>query len=353
MKTISKYFKILFEDMHLRTNISLYVTLILNTVYAIFQFGLGAYYSSFWYYSLTGYYATLAVMRFFLLKYTRKYSKGENFKEELIRYRICGYIFLLLNISLTLIIFFMIYFEKTFIHHEITAIAMAAYTFVAFTLAVINIIKYRKYKSPVYSASKAISLAAACVSMITLTSTMLTAFSKADDIKFRSIMLTLIGTAVSIFILTLAIYMIIQSTKKIKGINMDNKENTAFKYKYSAKEQAEVKKIRGKYTQEKIISNISDFERVKKLDEKVTKKASAAALCTGIINTLIMGFGMSLIMTDIGDILRIKNALQFGIIIGFIGIIGIVSAYPIYQKVLISARKKIAPEILKMTDDLI
>ena len=117
---------------------------------------------------MAGYYIALAVMRFFLVRHTSKHKPGEKMKEELIKYRTCGWVFLLMNLTLSVMVFFMVYWNRTFHHHEITTITMAAYTFTAFTMAIINMVKYRKYNSPVYSASKAISLAAACVSMLTL-----------------------------------------------------------------------------------------------------------------------------------------------------------------------------------------
>jgi hypothetical protein len=138
-------------------------------------------------------------------------------KEELVKYRFCGIVLLVMNLALSLIIFFMVYWGRTFEHHMITAIAMAAYTFTAFTTAIINVIRYRKYNSPVFSASKAISFAAACVSMLTLTSTMLTTFSDGTmDAFTQKMMLGSVGCAVSVVVVTMAIYMIIQSTKKLK-----------------------------------------------------------------------------------------------------------------------------------------
>ena len=77
--------------------------------------------------------------------------------QELKKYRACGIIFLIMNLTLALIIFFMVYWNRTFHHHEITTIALAAYTFTSLTFAIINIFKYRRLGSPVYSASKAIS----------------------------------------------------------------------------------------------------------------------------------------------------------------------------------------------------
>ena len=104
----------------------------------------------------------------------------------------------------------------------ITAIAMAAYTFTSFSMAIVNVVKYKKYNSPVFSASKAISFAAACVSMLTLTSTMLTTFSDGTmDVLTQKMMLGSVGIAVSGVVVTMAIYMIAQSTKKLKKINTE------------------------------------------------------------------------------------------------------------------------------------
>ena len=156
-------------------------------------------------------------MRFFLLLHTRKYAPGEKLKTEIIKYRACGIVFLIMNLALTLIIFFMVYWNRTFEHHMITAIAMAAYTFTSFTLAIINVIKYKKYNSPVFSASKATSFASACVSMLTLASTMLTTFGDGTmSLSERKMMLGCIGAAVSLVVVAMAIGMISKSSKKLK-----------------------------------------------------------------------------------------------------------------------------------------
>ena len=218
-KDENKYAQIWLKDTRLRVNVSLYGSLIWNTAYAVFQLGLGFWHHTFWFYSLAGYYIALAVMRFFLVRHTSKHKPGERMEEELIKYRACGIVFLLMNIALTLIIFFMVYWNRTFEHHEITTITLAAYTFTSLTMAIVNVVKYRKYKSPVYSASKAISLAAACVSMLTLESTMLTTFGDGTmDMTTRRIMLGATGGVISVFIIMMAIYMIVQSNKKIKQL---------------------------------------------------------------------------------------------------------------------------------------
>lgn len=209
-------------DERLRVKISLYGSLFFNTAYAIFQLWLGFYHHTFWYYSLAAYYVSLAIMRFFLARHTSKYKVGELPRSELKKYRACGWIFLLMNLALTLVVFFMVYWNRTFEHHEVTTIAMAAYTFTALTVAIVNIVRYRKYNSPVYSASKIISLAAACVSMLTLESTMLTTFGDGTmDVFTKKLLLGLSGGAISAFIVVMAIYMIVQGTKKLKYLNTE------------------------------------------------------------------------------------------------------------------------------------
>jgi len=218
-KNENKYIRLWQSDTRLRVSVSLYGGLIWNTAYAALQLGMGIYHSTFWFISLSGYYLSLAVMRFFLVRHTRKHEAGENMQNEIRKYRACGIVFLLMNLALSLMIFFMVYWNRTFNHHEITTIAMAAYTFTSLTMAIINVVKYRKYNSPVYSASKAISLASGCVSMLTLESTMLTTFGK-DTMTLveRRIMLGASGGVISAFIIAMAVYMIVKGTKQQKRI---------------------------------------------------------------------------------------------------------------------------------------
>ena len=224
-KNENKYARLWLEDVRLRLKVSLYGSLAWNVLYGIFQLWLGFFHHTFWFYSLGAYYICLAVMRFFLVRHTRKFAPGERMREELLRYRACGWIFLIMNLALALIIFFMVYWNRTFQHHMITAIAMAAYTFTALTTAIINVIKYRKYNSPVFSASKAISLAAALVSMLTLESTMLTTFSDGSmTATAQKWMLGATGAAISLLIVATAIYMITSGTRKLKQMkgNLEN-----------------------------------------------------------------------------------------------------------------------------------
>jgi hypothetical protein len=221
-KSENKYARKWQDDTRLRVNTSLYGSFAWNILYAIFQLCLGIYHRTFWFCSLGAYYICLGIMRFFLLGHTRKYAPGERMKSELIKYRACGSVFLVMNLALALIIFFMVYFNRTFEHHMITAIAMAAYTFAALTTAIINVIKYRKYNSPVFSASKAISLAAALVSMLTLESTMLTTFGEGTmTVAAQKLMIGTTGGAISVLFVATAIYMIVVGTKKLKELKSE------------------------------------------------------------------------------------------------------------------------------------
>lgn len=210
------------SDPRLRVNVSLGGSLVWNGAYALFQLGLGIYHRSFWYYSLAAYYFSLAVMRLLLVRHSARHRPGEKMRDELKYYRVCGGVFLVMNIALSVMMFCMISQNREVTHNEITVIANAAYTFFTLTKAIVNVIKYRKYNSPVFSASKAISLAAACVSMLTLEETMLTTFGR-DSLSdlARLIFLSASGGAVSVIIVAMAAFMLVQSGRKLKILNSE------------------------------------------------------------------------------------------------------------------------------------
>ena len=133
---------------------------------------------------------------------------------------------------------------------------------------------------------------------------------------------------------------------------MNNGDN--FNYTYSAKQQEEVKRIRDKYTDNKKVEE-TPIEALRRLDGSVTKKASAAALVFGVIGTLVMGFGMSVVMSELGEALSLTGALgtAVGISVGLVGMMLVAAAYPIYCAVVRHERKRIAPEIIRLSDLLL
>lgn len=126
---------------------------------------------------------------------------------------------------------------------------------------------------------------------------------------------------------------------------MENKDT--FKMTYSAQQQEEVKQIRQKYAPK----TPDKMEQLRALDASVEKKATAVSIAAGVIGTLILGIGMSLAMSDFGTILG-SAAFIAGIIIGVVGIAVLGCAYPLYNRTLKKERAKIAPKILKLTDEL-
>ena len=132
----------------------------------------------------------------------------------------------------------------------------------------------------------------------------------------------------------------------------NNQENNGFSYTYSAAQQEELKKIREKYTPPTEAED--KMERLRRLDASVTNTAQAVALIFGVIGVLILGFGMSLCMTELGSSLGIhgSTAMTLGIAIGVVGGVLASLAYPIYNAIVKSKRKKIAPEIILLTDEL-
>ena len=131
---------------------------------------------------------------------------------------------------------------------------------------------------------------------------------------------------------------------------MENKET--FNYTYSAKEQEEIKAIRKKYA---VPEEPEDkMAQLRRLDAAVTQKATTVSLVFGIIGALILGSGMSLAMTDIGKAIGLDGgiAMLVGVLTGIVGIVLVSVAYPLYDRIIKKEREKIAPEIIRLTDEL-
>jgi len=218
-KRENKYSNMYFSDPALRVKISLYISVTVNTLYAFLQLVSGIYYRSVWFYALSVYYALLVLMRVFLLRDSVKKVLGKELIEEFKRYRFCGIVLLFLNFVLAIILTYIVWQNRGFEYNEIVTIAMAAYTFYTMTMAIINVIRYRKFESPIMSAAKAVSLTAALVSIISLETAMLTAFSNGEGPQFRQLMTALTGAGVSIMVLTIAIMMIVHANKAIRRLN--------------------------------------------------------------------------------------------------------------------------------------
>lgn len=125
-------------------------------------------------------------------------------------------------------------------------------------------------------------------------------------------------------------------------------ENNSFEYTYSAQRQQEVEEIRKQY----LPKEEDKMAELRRLHAIPTQKAQAASLADGIIGALILGTGMSLCMTEFGAALG-NLAMVFGVAVGVLGMVMVVMAYPIHNRVLKTERERIAPEILRLSDELI
>lgn len=124
-------------------------------------------------------------------------------------------------------------------------------------------------------------------------------------------------------------------------------KNNSFEYTYSAQQQKEVEAIRKKY----LPKEEDKMETLRRLHSVPTRKAQTAALSIGVIGTLVLGASMSLCMTELGSLFG-SLAMVIGILVGLSGIVLVALAYPVYNRTLKKEREKIAPDILRMTDEL-
>lgn len=120
-------------------------------------------------------------------------------------------------------------------------------------------------------------------------------------------------------------------------------EKETFAYTYSAPCQSEVQKIREKY----LPKEVSKLDQLRALDKSVTKRGTAVSLVHGILYSLLLGLGMSCCMVWAGTL------FVPGIVVGCVGIAGIAGTYPIYNRLVRQDRERIAPEILRLSEELI
>lgn len=209
-KTAHRYL----TDIPFRIRVSLYMSLGINALYASIKLFTGIYYCSVWFITLSVYYIMLAVMRFLLLRHIKGNYIGTDYISELKRYRVCGGVLLGMNAALSGMAVLVVIENRGIKYAGYLIYAMAAYTFYTTIISIRNVIKYRKLNSPILSAAKAINLAAALVSMLSLETAMLAQFGNGDDI-FRRNITAITSGAVCVTVLGMAVFMLISSTVKL------------------------------------------------------------------------------------------------------------------------------------------
>lgn len=211
-------------DAAFRTHISLYASLGVSLLYVGVNILSFVLYRSMWFVILAGYYMILAVMRFLLVRYVRKEGIGGNRLGELKSAMLCSSILLTVNFVLSGAVLMILYQNRGFEYHGILIYVMAAYTFYMTTHAIVDLIKYRKYNSPIMTVTKVIALSAALVSMLSLETAMFSQFGQDMAPENKWLMIALTGAGVSITVVTMSVYMIFMANKEIKKLRINNSE---------------------------------------------------------------------------------------------------------------------------------
>lgn len=135
---------------------------------------------------------------------------------------------------------------------------------------------------------------------------------------------------------------------------MSNDEDKGFNYTYSTKQRDEVIAIRKKYTPTEP-EDVDNITLLRNIDSEVTRKATVRALTTGVIGALLMGTGMSLLMTDLSSTMGLDSwiALLIGIVLGMVGLIIMCVTYPLYNHILGRERARVADEVIRLSDELL
>lgn len=205
-------------DAAFRMHISLYASLGINLLYVGMHVVSYALYRSMWFVVLAAYYSILAIMRFLLVRYVRRVGIGKDRLGELKSSMLCSSIQLTVNFALTGAVMMILYQNKGFSYHGVLIYVMAGYTFYITTHAIIDLVKYRRYNSPVMTTAKVIALSAALVSMLSLETAMFSQFGQDMSAENKWLMIALTGAGVSIAVVTMSLFMIVRSYQEMKKL---------------------------------------------------------------------------------------------------------------------------------------
>ena len=206
-------------DKVFRTRISLCFSLTVSLLYVGINVWSWHFSRSWWFVVLAVYYGIMAVMRFLLVRYVRCNAIGTSLSGEWKRSRICAYILLLINLSLSGAVLMILYQNRGYDYPGILIYVMALYTFYSTTHAIVDIVRYRKWGSPIMSTAKIISLSAAFVSMLNLETAMFAQFGENMTRQDQNLMIILTGAGISITVVTLSVLLIVKATKEIRREN--------------------------------------------------------------------------------------------------------------------------------------
>lgn len=212
----NRYTRRYLTDAVYKLHVGLDLSLGINLLYVGVNAVSAVWYHTAWFAIFAVYYGILAVMRFLLVQYVGKGQLGENAVGEWKRARSCACILLTVNLTLSGVVLMMVYFHRGFSYKGVLIYAMAFYTFYVTITAIVNVVKYRKYHSPVMSMSKVIQLAASLFSMLFLETAMLAQFGQEMEEKSRQIMIMATGGGICVLVVGMSVSMIVRATKEIQ-----------------------------------------------------------------------------------------------------------------------------------------
>ena len=206
----NKYLRKYKNDYKLRYKISLIVSLIFNLLYALFKLLSGIIFRSVWFISFAFYYILLVIVRYNIAK--QKLDDSTTLKDEYIKYKNVGVILLFINVILTFIVLIIVNEQVMNIYPSWIAITVATYTFYLIFISIYNLIKYRKYKSPLMASSKIVNVVTSLVSLISLEIILIPTFGNVNDLFFEVMIMTT-GGGIALIVFIISLYMIIRSTE--------------------------------------------------------------------------------------------------------------------------------------------
>ncbi|MBQ7955404.1 MAG: hypothetical protein IJ282_06600 [Lachnospiraceae bacterium] len=220
----NKYIDRYMTDAVFKSNVGLYRSLAINLIYIVVNAVSGYIYQTYWFGIFAVYYSIIAMMRFLLVRYVIKNPIGNNYLGELKRARVCACILMTVNLALSGAVLMMVLFDRGFRYQGVLIYVIALYTFYITVTAVIDMVKYRKYKSPILSITKVIKMASALFSMLFLETAMFAQFGADTSLEVKRIMIMLTGAGISTVVVSMAIYMIVKTTKEIKELKIIGSE---------------------------------------------------------------------------------------------------------------------------------
>ena len=203
-------------DKVFRARVSLYLSLGINLLYVGLQGVQWYLFRSWWFVVLAAYYVILSLMRFLLVRYVHKNEPGAHVLAEWKTGRICAYILLLVNLSLSAAVLMILYQDRGYDYGSILIYVMALYTFYSTIHAIVDIIKYRKLGSPIMSTAKIVSLSAALVSMLNLETAMFSQFGGDLAPEHQRLFIILTGAGVSVIVVAMSVGLIVRATKEVR-----------------------------------------------------------------------------------------------------------------------------------------